>query len=131
MFEPLTHSTEKEQGKLLTIVGGPEVEEPFMFGKYVYLFVFYCLCYVKDISTYMSQDQVLEDRDPYLNKEENIRMDVIREEHQRDVAEEGYDKNKMYVLRWDIYVKEKDELIKRFFWCLFHILKGRTLFGLV
>ena len=71
-----------------------------MFGKGMYLYVFYCLCYVKDISTDMSEDQVVEERDPDLNEEEDIRLDEIREEHWRDVAEEGDNKKKIYALRW-------------------------------
>ena len=31
-----------------------------MFGKGMHLSMFYCLCYVKDISTYMSEEQVSE-----------------------------------------------------------------------
>ena len=30
----------------------PEVGEPYMFVKGIYLSVFYCLCYVKDIYNY-------------------------------------------------------------------------------
>ena len=45
MYKPLSNSPEKEQGELLTIDGDPEVGEPFMFGKGIYLSVFYCLCY--------------------------------------------------------------------------------------
>ena len=48
-------------------------------------------------------------------------MDGIRDEHWRDVSEEGDDKEKMHDLRREIYVKEKEELIKRYLWCLFHI----------
>ena len=58
-----------------------------MFGKGMYLPVFYCLCYVIDISTYISEEQVSEERDPDLNEEEGIILDAIREEHWRDVAE--------------------------------------------
>ena len=39
-------------------------------------------------------------------------MDEIRDEHWRNVAEEGDDKKKMHDLRWEIYVKEKEELIE-------------------
>ena len=78
-----------------------------MFGKCMCLYVFYCLCYVKDISTYMSEEQVAEERDPDLNEEEDIRLDAIREEQWRDVAEEVNDKKKIYSLRWEVYVKEK------------------------
>ena len=80
MDEPLSHSNQKEQGELLTIVGDPEVGEPCMFVNGMYLSVFYCLCYEMDVSTYMSEDKVSEERDPDLDEEEDIRMDAIREE---------------------------------------------------
>ena len=54
MDDPLPNSPEKEQGKLLTIDGYPEVVEPYMFLKSMYLSVFYCLCYEMDISIDMS-----------------------------------------------------------------------------
>ena len=50
-----------------------------MFLKYVYFSVLYCFCYVKDISTDKSEDRVAEERYPYLNEEEDIRLDAIRE----------------------------------------------------
>ena len=48
-----------------------------MFGKGIYFSVFYFLCYVMDISTDMSEDQVAEERDPDLNEEEGIKLDSI------------------------------------------------------
>ena len=86
-----------------------------MFGNGMYLSVFYCLCHAKDRSTYMSEDQVAEERDPDLNEEEDIRLDEIWEEHWRDIAQEGDDKKKMHSLRWKVYVKQKEELLKRDF----------------
>ena len=56
-----------------------------------------------------------EERDLDLNEEEDIRLDAIREEHWRDVSEEGEDKKKIHDLRWEVYVKEKEELTKREF----------------
>ena len=100
MDEATSHSTEKEQGELLTIVGDPEVGEPYIFVKGVYLSVFYFLCCVKDISTYMLEEQVSEDRDPDLNEEEDIRLNTIRKGHWRNVAEEGGDKKNIHDLRW-------------------------------
>ena len=50
-----------------------------MFGKDMCLYVFYCFCYVKYISTDMLEDQVKEERDPDLNEEEGIILDAIRE----------------------------------------------------
>ena len=81
MNEPISHLPEKEEGELLTINGDPEVGGPCMFVKGMYLSMFFCLCYVKDISTDMSEDQVAEERDPDLNQEEDIRLDAIREDH--------------------------------------------------
>ena len=43
-----------------------------MFERGMYFYVFYCLCYVKDISTYMLEEQVSEERDTDLNEEEDI-----------------------------------------------------------
>ena len=83
-----------------------------MFGKGMYLSVLYCLCYVKYISTYMSEDQVAEERDPDLNEYEDIRLDAIREENWKDVSEEGDNKKKIIDLRWEVYVKEEEDLIK-------------------
>ena len=51
-----------------------------MILKGIYLSMFYCLCYDTDISTDMSEDQVVEERYPDLNEEEDIRLDAIREE---------------------------------------------------
>ena len=50
-----------------------------------------------------------------LNYEEDIRITDSREEHWRDVAEDGEDTSKINAMRWDIYTKEKAELIKRYF----------------
>ena len=73
-----------------------------MFGKGMYLSVFYCLCYVTYISTDILEEQVEEERDPYLNEEEDIILDKIREEHWRDIAEEGDDKKRIHALRWEV-----------------------------
>ena len=70
----------------MTIVGDPEIGEPCIFGKGIYLSVFYCLCYEMDISTDILEGQVSEERDLNLNKEEDIRMDEIRDKHWRDVT---------------------------------------------
>ena len=86
-----------------------------MFVKGVYLSIFYCLCYDTNIYTDMSEDQVAEERDPYLNEEEDIRLDEISEEHWRDITEEGDDKKKIHALRWEVYLKEKEGVIKREF----------------
>ena len=45
-----------------------------MFSKGMYLSMFYCLCYFKEIYTYMSEEKILEEKDTDLNGEEVIRM---------------------------------------------------------
>ena len=75
--------------------------------------MFCCLCYVKDISTDILEDQVSEYIGLDLNKEEDLRLDAIREDYWRDVAEEGDDKKKIFALSCEVYVKEKGGLIKR------------------
>ena len=44
--------------------------------------------------------QALEEIDPYLNEEEDIRMDDSSEERWRDSAEEGDNKKNIHALRW-------------------------------
>ena len=53
----------------------------------------------------MLGEHVVAERDLDLNEEEDIRLYEIREEHCRDVSEEGDDKNNIYALRWEVYVK--------------------------
>ena len=48
----------------MIIYGDTEVEEPCMFQRGMHLLVFYCLCYVMYISTYMLEEQVSEERGP-------------------------------------------------------------------
>ena len=115
MDKLISNLPKKVERELLTINRDPEVGEHRMFGKSTYLSVFYCLCYDKDRSTYMSEDQVAEEIDTDLNEEEDIRLDAIREENWRDVSDEGENKKNIHALRWEVYVKNKQELIKREF----------------
>ena len=102
-----------------------------MVVKGMYLYVFYCLCYDTDISTDMLEDQVTEEIDPDLNEKEDIRLDGIREENCRDVAEEGDVKKKIHDLRWEVCIKEKEELIKRNVLVSVPHTKGGKFLGLV
>ena len=95
-----------------------------MFGKSINQSFICCLINVKDISTDMSEEQVLEERDLDLNKEQDIRFYAIREDHWRDVDEEGENKMKIHALGWEVYIKEKGELIKREFSVSFPHPKG-------
>ena len=92
------------------------------------------------MSADLSEEQVSEERDPKLNDEEYIIMDDTRNENWRDVPEDGDDKEKIHYLRWEVYFKEKEELIKRYFlvsvthpkggnivwtWVKYHIIKKK------
>ena len=58
----------------------------------------------------MSEERYLD-----LNEEDDIRMEVSMEEHWRDVAEDIKDKSNIHALRWYVYTRQKDQLIKRQF----------------
>ena len=45
---------------------------------------------------------MVEERDPDLNKEEDIRLGAISGEHLKDVAEAGGNKKKIHALRWEV-----------------------------
>ena len=42
-------------------------------------------------------------------------MEVSKEEHWRDVAQNGEDNSKIHALGWDVYTRDKQDLIKRQF----------------
>ena len=44
---------------------------------------------------------------------EDIRFDIIWEDNWGDLAEENNNKKKIHALIWNVYVKEKEELITR------------------
>ena len=96
--------------------------------KGIYFSVFYCSCYDTDISTYILEELVVEERDPDLNEMEDIRFDKIQEDHWRDLAEENNDKKKIHALIWTVYIKEKEELIARAFLVSVQHPKGGTIF---
>ena len=83
-----------------------------MFVNGMYLSVFCCLCYEIVVSTDHLDQLVSEEIDPDLNEEQDTRIYTIREEHQRDVYEEGDDKKKIHAPRWGVYVEDKEDFIK-------------------
>ena len=83
MEDSITLFPEIEEVEPLTINGDPPDGEPCMFVKGMYLSVFYCLCYDTDLTTYYSEEHVVEERDPDLDEMDDIRFDEIREDHWR------------------------------------------------
>ena len=84
-----------------------------MFGKVMYFSVFYFFCYDMDISIDIPEEQVSEEIDLDLNQEEDIRMDGSMEDHWRDIYDEGDNNNNIHALRWEVYIKDKQDFIKR------------------
>ena len=64
---------------MLTIDSCTVVEEGPMFGRGMYLYNYIVCFFVNYISTYMLEEQFLEERDPYLDEEEDIIMEDSRE----------------------------------------------------
>ena len=58
----------------MTIDGGPVYEGDCMIEEGFYLSVFYCLCFVKEISTDMLGEQSREKRESGLEVEESIML---------------------------------------------------------
>ena len=48
---------------------------------------------------------MLEERVPYLNEEDDIIIEDIREENCRDVSEYDEDKKNIHSLSWGVYMK--------------------------
>ena len=65
----------------------------------MYFSMFYCLCCKMDISPDISKEQVSKEIYPDMNEEEYIIMEVSREDHCRDVAEEVDNKKNIRGLR--------------------------------
>ena len=81
----------------------------------------------------MLEKKVLEDRDTVLEEEEDdiIILDA-RWEHWKDVHEDNEnERRKFHALRWDVYKKWKEELIKGYFLVTVCIRKVVTLFGIM
>ena len=84
----------------------------------MYLYVFYCLGFVNQISTDMLDKKVLEQRDPHLEEEEeeDIRISDTREEHWKDIYEDNdKERSKVHDMRREFHMKYKEELINREF----------------
>ena len=86
-----------------------------MFEIYMYLSVFYCLCYIEDISTDMQEEQVSKQIHTDANEEEDTRMKDSRKDNWRDVYEDGDYRKNIHDLKLEVYTKQKEELIKRYF----------------
>ena len=66
-----------------------------------------------------------EETDMDLNEEEDIRIEDSREKHWAYFAEDGEYKSNIHAMRWNVYTREKEELIEReCVWCQLRIRKG-------
>ena len=87
-----------------------------MFEEGMYLSVFYFLCFVQDVLMGMLKEQKREERDPDLKVEKYVMCLYERKNHWKDVLEENHqDKGEVYPLMWEVYIKEKQELLMSYF----------------
>ena len=56
--KPISKFPPKLQGEFLTIDGDTVCEGYYMSSRFMYLYVFYCLCFVNEISTYTFEENV-------------------------------------------------------------------------
>ena len=76
----------------------------------------------------MLEEQSREERYPVLEVEEDIRILDNREKHWKGIVEENINnKGKVHALRWGVYTKDKEELIKRKFLVEVPHPKGRKI----
>ena len=76
--------------------------------KDVFIFSCFIVCVMLRIYYRICWRNRCRKRYPDTNEEEDIRMRNSREEHWRDVAEDGKDKNNIYALGWYFYTIEKE-----------------------
>ena len=59
-----------------------------MFVKRMQYSIFYCLCFVEEISENISDIKVTEEKDPYPEWEEGFNISDDREEHWKEVKDQ-------------------------------------------
>ena len=73
----------------MTIDEYPVYEGYIMFKEVIYLHLFYCLCFVNNISKYMLDKQSRKYRDPYMEVQYYIMLSGDIGNHWNDVVEEN------------------------------------------
>ena len=82
----------------------------------MYLSIFHCLCFVEAISVHIAEEQVMEERYPDLEWDEDFIISTDSEQHWKEAEEEENEyRGKVCDLRWEVYTKEKEGLTKREF----------------
>ena len=114
--ETLSYLPKRGQGELLTIHGDNFCEVDNTFVKGVYFSIFYWLCFVEDISPNIAEEQVMEEKTPDLEWEEDFRFSDDRGQKWRGVGQEdNYYMCKFHLLSWWVYTKDKEGFMNRQF----------------
>ena len=132
VYKTIYDLPKRGQRKILIIYRDPVYEGYETFGKGMYLSIFYCLCFVDEVSIHIAEKQETEERYPDLKWEEDFRIYNDMEGHWKEVdKQDNYDRVKVNALRWEVYIKDKEELIKRYFSVMVPHPKEGESFGLV
>ena len=114
--ETISDLPKRVQDELLSINWDTVYGGDGTFGKGINLSVFYCLCFVEEISVNIAEKQAMEERNPNIEQEEDLRISNDWVEHWKEVEEkENEERGKFHSLRWEVYMKQKEELKKREF----------------
>ena len=83
--ENISGFPKRGNGELFTINWDTVCEGDGMFKKVINLSIFYCLCFVEEISANISEKPVMEETDPDLEWEEDFIISDDREEQCKEV----------------------------------------------
>ena len=87
----------------------PFCEVDGTFGKIIDSSIFYCLCFIEEISVNIADKIVMEQRDPNIEQEEDFSIYNDREEHWKEVEEKkNLERGKFHALLWQVYMKQKE-----------------------
>ena len=79
--ETISAFLKRGQGELLNIDGYNVCEGDLRFGKVMFLYIFYCLCFVVDISQNTAEEKVTEEKDTDFEWEEKLGISDDRKYH--------------------------------------------------
>ena len=84
-----------------------------MFEEYMYLYTFYCLCFLEEKDGYVV-GKVKEDIDPDLEVRWYISILENRDKRSKDIIEDNTKyKGAFNAMMWDFYANYKAELLKK------------------
>ena len=87
-YETVSYPKKRRQGELITIYVDTVGKGCGMFEKVMHLYIIYIYIYILKTSTYMVEEQVMKEIDPYTEGEDDFIISGDMEEHWREAEEE-------------------------------------------